>query len=191
MHKNCSCNCHDSSASKERKYILVKPLHLRDVSLPVGTIIHGPINPFWFEDNIVKVYNGNKKPLSLDDIIRSNEGSDIRIADNDNDISEVNIPNEDDLCNCENNEITVNSYNNCKCNCKKCNCNKCNCNRSSGSCCKCCKCCKVRNLDDQNMIIFDVGEPSRIALEEKAMYETIKEVRERNENKVIKRRSYP
>ena len=41
------------------------------------------------------------------------------------------------------------------------------------------------------MIIFDVGEPSRVALEEKAMYETLKEVHERNWNKVVKRRSYP
>ena len=81
--KNCNCDCHEIPA--DRKYILMKPLNLKHRTLPVGTIITGPINPIWFEDNIVKVYKGNVKPLSLEDIIQTSVDYDIRI-ENDKDI---------------------------------------------------------------------------------------------------------
>lgn len=140
-------NTHDPRTmyGDERRYIVMRPLNLdNNVTIPVGTIIRGPINPYWFEDDIVKVYDGPGKALSLDDIVMTDSDYDIKIED-DNDVIKKTIP---------------------KCDCEKCN--KCCKNFNP---CKCCRCLP----NDSNVIIFDTGEPSRVTLEEMALFETLKE----------------
>ena len=169
--KNCNCNCDCYEIPADRKYILMKPLHLKHRTLPVGTIITGPINPIWFEDNIVKVYKGNVKPLSLEDIIQTSIDYDIRI-ENDKDIIFS-----DYMEDANNIEIeTEKPYNKCHNN-KKCDC----CNK------KCC--CKAKNIDNSNAIIYDVGEASRVALEEKAFIEKLRLNTEHPGGSILKKKS--
>ena len=148
--KNCNCDCHEIPA--DRKYILMKPLNLKHRTLPVGTIITGPINPIWFEDNIVKVYKG-----------RIENDKDIIFSDYMEDANNIEIE-------------TEKPYNKCH-NHKKCDC----CNK------KCC--CKAKNIDNSNAIIYDVGEASRVALEEKAFIEKLRMNTEHPGGSILKKKS--
>lgn len=188
-HNSCHCQCHKCNShcahgGYGRRYITMQPLNLdHNVTIPAYTVIRGPINPYWFEDNIVKVYHGDDDGLTLNDIIRQNSKFDICVEDNGKKIFEQSMPEIQSVdincnchdvkqCKCNNCGKCGNCGNNRKCKCQRHNCRKCN-NKTH------CTCCKPVNLDDRNMIIFDVGEPSRVVLEEMGMFETLREIRER------------